>query len=319
MCASDCPAGPADGSRSHRARSLQNLEACMNPYSVALKSPFAFLPLSRNVTLACYTRTDMVCAHVAQTRQWEPQLYEILSRVNALVRDKVGGGLPTYIDIGANVGVFTWSMASEGNAVLAFEMMPSNVALNYFSGCANPELQARVSLQHTGVSDTDATCLMISSPTNEGDGVVMCNETRAKYFIDKEGYAVQGRVTLRTLDSLFPQGPPFPAIVKMDVEGHEPAVVRGATRTLSGARRPIAILSEVWRTIDIPSLVETFLTVHGYVGWWVEGKMMLRSREDAVTMHGHRLLGAHGNILFVREDYATILTSIVRRERPDAF
>jgi len=312
-CGIPCPVHPISA-RGANYVSVETLAACPNPYRDALTSPFTFYTLKGGegggasiLGVACYARTDIVCDHIGLTGTWEPNLLAVLTQINEKVLAKFHR-LPTYVDIGANVGVFVWVMGRRGNPVIAFEMMPSNLALLYYTLCLNPAHldPSRMTFYHAGVSDRDGACAMISQSTNEGDGVLICNETRVQYFVSKERYIIRGRVALRTLDTVFASAKgshlPFPSIVKVDVEGHEPYVVRGGSRVLRGRMRPLVILSEVWGSIDIPAYARLMREEYEYDVWWVDKGKELVTHRDVVEMH--KQVGAHpNNLLFVRRDY----------------
>ena len=57
---------------------------------------------AKKTSMACYSRTDVVCGIVARTGMWEPELIRIFDKLNNRVMDKIKR--PTFIDIGANVG-----------------------------------------------------------------------------------------------------------------------------------------------------------------------------------------------------------------------
>jgi FkbM family methyltransferase len=74
------------------------------------------------------------------------------------------------------------------------------------------------------------------------------------------------RVPRRVLDDLMPAPSRLPSFVKIDVEGHELAVLRGAATILTRARPTLLVESERRHGADPEALVE-LLRGYGYKGW----------------------------------------------------
>ncbi len=124
-----------------------------------------------------------------------------------------------FLDIGANVGSYTVLAAGAvGASVVAVEPIPStfvslenNVALN--------RLGSRVNCHRVGLSDKTGT-LRFTSHLDTVNHVALESE--------KDGVI---EVPVLTVDELCSQR--MPVIIKIDVEGHEKAVLLGAASTLA--------------------------------------------------------------------------------------
>ena len=154
----------------------------------------------------------------------------------------------TFIDIGANVGWFTFNMAALGVNVLAFEPMKENVQLirdslalsdNVASGVSD-----RITLYPFGLGAKDAICYIYSGDNNVGDGHVKCveNESDVKH---QDDYTIRGRIPVHRLDDVIniDEEDLHIVAIKMDTEGYEAHVLEGGSKVLleGGAD---AILSE---------------------------------------------------------------------------
>ena len=155
-----------------------------------------------------------------------------------------------FIDIGAHIGTYTWSVAPHCKEVIAFE--PSRH--NYNIMCANialADLSHKVETHNIGLSSED-TYLTFHERDEDGG----TNGFDTPYLGGGKTY----QLPVKTLDS-FVIGDI--GLVKLDVEGHELAVLKGAIRTLQMNGFP-PILFECW---DVPELKEPiwdFLTKLGY-------------------------------------------------------
>jgi len=148
------------------------------------------------------------------------------SRQRALER-LVTPGMVVY-DLGANVGFYTLLAARLVGAdglVVAFEPLPRN--LHY--------LRRHVALNACG------NVMVIDAAVSDRAGVATLRADGSATARLGAG----GDILVRTLtldDAVFGQGLRPPAILKMDVEGAELDVLRGAARTLE-TWRPILLLS----------------------------------------------------------------------------
>jgi FkbM family methyltransferase len=178
------------------------------------------------------------CQIVADIREtigrslWTTGIYD-LAVTEILLRLTDPGSLA--LDIGANIGVMTGIMAAQGAEVWAFEPFPDtfrrlseNVALLRnrpgFGRCTAYELAA---------SDVDGEAQM-ECPDGfcENNGIA-CISSLARMTSSTK---TKGGVAVRTarLDSVLNERKV--GVMKIDVEGHEPAVLHGATKALTEGR-----------------------------------------------------------------------------------
>jgi FkbM family methyltransferase len=150
---------------------------------------------------------------------------EVQTILSALDRfEATRGREAVLVDIGANVGMFTIVAAAFGYRVIAFEAMPDNVRAIRETLCWNPHLADRVALFPYGLGATRATCRIISADENIADGHVVCDEKELVAYGDE--YAQRGKVEIVRLDEIL-GGVEVP-VVKIDVEGYEPHVLKGS-------------------------------------------------------------------------------------------
>ena len=193
------------------------------------------VPASRQVPL----RYNTMCA----LRMLEPEMRNIGSWVP---RDSV------VADVGANYGVYTYALSRIASRVHAFEPVPDCAAALRAWSAPN------VDVHEVALSDTTGTA-SLTIPVVDGTE----RTTRSSLVpIDEVGRQVD--VPTATLDSFELEELSF---LKIDVEGHEAAVFRGATRTLERCR-PI-VLVEIAQRLLVDSTVESVVSfVHdcGYRG-----------------------------------------------------
>jgi FkbM family methyltransferase len=150
------------------------------------------------------------------------------------------GGVEVW-DVGAHRGLFSLMCARNGaQRVLAIEPSAANLGALREHLAANAALGRRIEILHAAISDRDGD---IEFVVNDSDGAVC--QIRADGVAQYDQGPAVSNVTVPswTLDSLLGRRTSPPVLVKIDVEGAEALVLRGAARLLS-EHRP-GILMEV--------------------------------------------------------------------------
>merc|ERR1712166_666662 len=229
-------------------------EACCEPFFknrdhvVVTISKFAKQPFS----LALRNSSDLVSAAIKEDREWEgTDTTLILDKLNDTIRAEGGA---TFIDIGANVGWFTYVVASHGIPVVALEPFEENHMLHQHTLCMNPSLRRNVQLLDVGLHYKDnITCSLYQNPDyNRGDTHVVCGDSEPEYITSVYEMKKLATAHMRTLNMLMREGTvriKSASILKIDVEGFEPFALKGATDLLSSDVRPRYILSEYSTTM----------------------------------------------------------------------
>jgi FkbM family methyltransferase len=130
---------------------------------------------------------------------------------------------PLILDVGANAGLFThWIWTKNRKAeFIVFEPLPLMAAKIRAWGA---QTGARISLNQVAVSDHCGEAKFYTDADNDTGASLRNDRYRKNEFV----------VPVLTLDSAVSQRSVF--LIKIDVEGCETEVLRGATRTLKNAR-----------------------------------------------------------------------------------
>lgn len=160
-----------------------------------------------------------------------------------------------FVDVGANVGMYTiWAAVTRRSRVLAFEPEAQNYALlnrNIMRNAVGDLVVAYC----TSLSDKSGFGQLALSSLRAGESIHQFSpnaEAEAKHAVFLQGsYA-------STLDILVSEGfVPVPDHVKIDVDGIEPKIVRGAAKTFSDTRVKSVLIEvdtgieEHWEMIDL--------------------------------------------------------------------
>ena len=134
-----------------------------------------------------------------------------------------------FCDVGANIGIYSILATKTRHDLLvhAFEPLPAARQALINNLRANGTL-GRVIIEPIALSDIDGSASL--HIPDAGHGLL---ETSASLEASFKDVASSIEVPVRTLDSL--RLPSF-SVIKADIEGHETAFIRGATRTLSEDR-----------------------------------------------------------------------------------
>ncbi|GAB4819333.1 hypothetical protein N2152v2_006379 [Parachlorella kessleri] len=194
-----------------------------------------------------FEANDIVSGLMMRDGEWEAyELTQILHAMQQFARyHKLDPKDIYFLDIGANVGVYTLFMAAYGFSVIAFEPLHVNVMALRHSLCANPGLRERVTLVTKALGNESHTCGIWSLDTNQGDGTVVCQDEVSATF----GPELKRRQDLEIsrlddeLAGVLHELAGRVGAVKIDVEGHELAVVKGAQRFFDLVK-PAGVMAE---------------------------------------------------------------------------
>jgi FkbM family methyltransferase len=157
------------------------------------------------------------------------------------------------LDIGANTGIFTLlaAAASPGVRVCAFEPLETARALLHANIACNPGVESRIAVEPIALSRRRAVVPFFE--TINDHGLVSTSSSLELDDATQVGAYLRHEITTETLDDwagTFGQGPV--RLMKIDVEGHEHAVIEGGRRTI-GRYRPLVIV-EILGSADFAAL-----------------------------------------------------------------
>lgn len=179
-------------------------------------------------------------------------LYELRKAAEIRRRLRPGG---VFVDVGANQGDFTLlaaSLVGPAGRVVAFEPDPDNVAA------------LRENLRLNGFANVEVRAVALA---DEAGSATLHRSAISGWHSLNEGGNTGGRppitVALERLDDL---GLTRLDVLKIDVEGAENAVIRGAMNTLHRCRPVVLLDTHPMLGADIPALDAIFLAL-GYATW----------------------------------------------------
>jgi FkbM family methyltransferase len=240
---------------------------------------------TRDGALLALDTGDPLQADTLITRRWDPQL------VSFVVERLPHRGV--FFDVGAHVGLAALSVAARASGkcvrVHAFEPSSVNVALLRHNVGHNPALKVRV--EHAAVGNA------------EGSVELVLGDESTHHHVAGDGTA-RGRESVRmlTLDGYARQhGIEHIDVLKVDVEGGEVEVLRGARRLFSHGRIGTVVCEVVEPHLSragtsVHELVAV-MSAHGYDAL----PLLSRSQRVRDLLRGPSAVGTlHGDVAFVR-------------------
>jgi FkbM family methyltransferase len=167
------------------------------------------------------------------------------------------------IEVGSNMGIHTVPMALElarqGRTMMAFEPQP----IIFQQLCANLALNGLMNVTAMPYAcGAEAGSVSFTVPNYRAIGNFGATEMMAE-DASAQGNSTVHKVACFPLDSFVPPGEV--ALIKIDVEGFELAVLQGALQTLERARPILYVEND--RAASSKQLIQWLLD-HGYRLWW---------------------------------------------------
>jgi FkbM family methyltransferase len=184
---------------------------------------------------------DVIYATPSLSTKWR---VDTLFEKEPVTLEWIAGFQPgeVLVDVGANVGMYTiWAARTRGARVIAFEPESLNYALLNRNIVANG-LAAQVVAYCAAISDRSGFGELHLSQFMAGGSCHSLNEKLDPYHRPSSPVYTQGCVSA-SLDELVRAGRvPPPHYIKIDVDGFEPKVIRGAAETIrAGTVRSLLI------------------------------------------------------------------------------
>lgn len=222
-----------------------------------------------------------------QMRTGEPEL----RLVGQLMKDS--GAL---VDVGANVGIYSAIALQRRRWVAAFEPVPEEAAR------LHRMIDTRGIVHQVALSDRCGKAILHVPYAEHAGAVTTRSSLEANVDTDLPHRDIE--VEVATLDSF---GLSEIAFIKIDVEGHELSVLRGAVETINRSRPNLLVEVEESRVPGSFQAVSDFLVSLDYRGFWFDGSEMrsIESFQPAVQQAGRpkfrekRLSGYINNFIWL--------------------
>ena len=189
----------------------------------------------------------------------------------ALIRRHTRAG-DLACDVGANKGSYLYWMSRWAGRVVAFEPQPG--LASYLETVAATLPLRNVTIERKGVSDHSGVLTLYMPSVNSPEASLVPIEGAQKC-----------EVPVVSLDDYFAAGERL-AVLKVDVEGHELGVFRGADRILR-EDKPLLLFECEQRHLQTGSVFDCFrhLEARGYAGRFIHGRALKPVSEFDLAIH----------------------------------
>jgi FkbM family methyltransferase len=209
------------------------------------------------------------------------------------------------LDIGANEGFFAHHLLPLAQRVIAFEPLPQMLA------CLRENYAGKMEIHGVIISDHDGQGELRYPAGGYMSATIAASNTAAL----ESGRVVETVVAqMKTLDSFNLTNVGF---VKIDVEGHEEAVLHGGLETLKREKPNLMIEIEERHAPGSLERVTTLLHDLGYSGFYLDGRQILQIAHFDLDRDQVRQNGKTGkyinNFLFFPSDRAAGILESARQ------
>ena len=182
-------------------------------------------------TICLYNGEDVISSFFLRDGYWRDCLeLPLFAKAAYAASEDQSSEVPVVLDVGANIGTCSLLMASQGMLVTAFEPSQSNAALLRTSIRLNQHaLRGNVTLYNLAVSDRVGEDVVRSEKGNMGNSMIAAPDG-AKHAAIVNKMDVSNRIRLLPLDYVIYH---HVHLAKLDCQGSEVHVLRGAKRLLS--------------------------------------------------------------------------------------
>lgn len=136
----------------------------------------------------------------------------------------------SFVDVGANIGLYSVYAGARGARVLAIEPGPENI-FTLIRNVQLNNLSHQINLCFSPIGHRDGELVLIQQSTMEPGGA------RLTALHRQDDAVISWQSSIRTLDSLCAEQDFWPDFLKVDIDGNEIELVRGAEKVIRRAKQ----------------------------------------------------------------------------------
>jgi len=197
------------------------------------------LPGGLNFSMECHTEEDYITSCIQTFHNWEPNVsLKIIDILTSASEKNING---CFIDIGACYGYYSIIAGKMGFLTFSYEPNPEN--FNYLKKNIEENKLNNVETFNIGIGEDNPTTKMARVKKNLGASNVISTPINEDFF----------EVNIKPLDHLGLRNKIL--IVKIDVEGHEPSVIKNSLETIKENEADFIFIEISPKFLDVQSIV----------------------------------------------------------------
>ena len=186
-----------------------------------------------------YKNDDIVSLFIKNHGYWEKdQTINLLNCLNFFgLKKKLSKNEITVIDLGANVGWYSFFLGKVGYEIFSFEVSNFNNYILKKNFCKNKDIN--ITIINKGIGLEEEKCLLHHPKANRGNGVILCGD-KTNIPINSEGLTEKVIFT-RLSNYISFLSKKNLALIKMDIEGSEGKAIESGIELITKYHIPFIV------------------------------------------------------------------------------
>ena len=189
-----------------------------------------------------YKGKDVISKSIINSKIYqENEINNVLNALEYYSNKKNIKNKDIYIlDIGANVGIYTFVLGKYGYKIISFEASETNNYILKKNYCINKDVD--IILVNKGLYNEEKKCHYQKINNNIGNGFVVCDEKKNSTNISKTNKGNE-EITLTKLSNFIPfLSDKYVALIKINIEGTEKKAIEGGIELITKYHVPFIIM-----------------------------------------------------------------------------
>ena len=186
----------------------------------------------------------------------------------------------TILDIGANVGWYSFYLSKIGYELISFEVSHTNDYILKKTFCLNQD--SKVTIINKGIGFKEEKCLLQHEPNNVGNGIILCGDNYQMSINSKE-YLTEN-IEFTKLSNYIPYlSKKNLALIKLDVEGSEGKVINSGIELITKYHVPFLLVELNVNLLKMQGTdIKTFLEIFINNGYLISTQDFLSKRYSSI-------------------------------------
>lgn len=241
-----------------------------------------------------YLTNDIVSNSIQNSGSWESSQTSILLKCLEYYAEKKK--LPknniTMVDIGANVGWYSFTLGKAGYEIISFEASHNNAYILKKNFCYNKDIN--ITIINKGIDLEEKKCILHHPSNNVGNGVILCGENENLAKINKD--LVEDISFTKLSNYISYLSKKNVALLKIDVEGSEGKVINSGIELITKYHVPFLFIEFrkdylKMQETDPKLLLEIFVNN----GYFLSSQSFFCSRYSSIE----EILSSYSNDLYI--------------------